>query len=124
METWVDYALGGGSSGARTTEVGDSTESEDRSVARGTTSGVGCAAVASVAGAQDVPWQPAGAHGSGHGWAGVGLSPDEGPAGMASGQSPSMSVAGAGVAMVPATAAASPGGRRSPTPIIPGIVHA
>lgn len=123
METWVDYALGGGSSGARTTEAGDSTESEDRSVTRGATSGVGCAAVASVAGAQDVPWQPAGAHGIGHGWAGVGLLPDEGPAGMASGQSPSASAAGAGVAMVWATTA-SLGGWRSPMPIMPGIVHA
>lgn len=123
METWVDYALGGGSSGARTADTGDSTESEDRLAARGATSGVVCAAMASVAGAQDAPWQPAGAHGSGHAGAGVCLSPDEDPAGIASAQSPTSSAAGAAVAMVPATAA-SPERPGPPIPIIPGIVHA
>jgi hypothetical protein len=54
-ELWVDYALGGGSSGARTTEAGGSTESEGWSTTDAVAPAGDGTAVARVAGAQGTP---------------------------------------------------------------------
>lgn len=122
-EMWVDYALGGGSSGARTAEAGGSTESDGRSAAIGAGSDVGCAAAASVAGAHGAPRQPAGAHGSGQGdWSDAGCSPDMGP-GIASGQSESGAAVDAAITIPPAFAR-SADMRTAFSPIDPGSEHA
>ena len=120
---WVDYALGGGSSGARTTDAGGITASDGWSAGVAAVAARVGAAEASDAGAHGTPRHPAGAHGNGQG----GSSGAESSVcclldGIASGQSSSAAVLGApALTTVGVASAAEP----LPLPIpASGIVHA